>query len=408
MSIEDLLAQAGLREDAPRHIMDWSEEDVKKYIQYKEVLNDSLGEHSRRFLYEIKLERLVDVCESKAQDDAMRRIHIVRKRVGEEGTPLPWPDVPRDAGLWQPHQWQEYMALRTQYQEKMEPTQEDRSRRLWLGELLLKIEESQQKYLDDKVMVFRKIPIDLQDPREVLSGSQIPTKEYPHCITDWTVKEAVRFVNYREALERQTPGTPQYFQYKEALETLVAQNEAKAQDIYKTRTKLVNEIIGTAEDPKPWTRMPPDLIRCWESRQAELYVNSRTDYDESILPGENHRLKRFILGMALHKMEEMQAERINEIGAEQARREKQWKELQARLREHIIRNFEMEGAPNQDEIDEAWLEWELDGLTLLATEQVLGEERRERQEQFRTWARRGRMARDSRVVGHVRPYRHQE
>ena len=161
MSIEDLLAQAELQEDAPRHIRDWPEEEVKKYIKYKDVLHESQGDHPRRFLYEVKLQRLVALCETKAQDEAMRRIHITKDRVGDEKDPLPWPDVPCDAGLWEPNQLKECMELRARYQERMEPTKEDRSRRIRLGNLLVKIEETQQKFLDDKVLRWRKLPNNL-------------------------------------------------------------------------------------------------------------------------------------------------------------------------------------------------------------------------------------------------------
>ena len=109
---------------------------------------------------------------------------------------------------------------------------------------------------------------------------------------------------------------------------------------------------------------------------------------------------------SVQKIKETQAKHIKEIGVEEALREARWKDLQDHLRAHVIQTIRQKGPPSMEDLDSAWMDWELDGLTLIATEQELGKDTLKRQTELKTWAGRGRMAQVRRVVGYAYPQIH--
>jgi hypothetical protein len=195
-------------------------------------------------------------------------------------------------------------------------------------------------------------------------------------------------------------------QYQTALDNLVKDNAVKAKLVYDKRSATVRDTIGTIICPEPWTKIPVELYAVWEPREAERYLEHYREYNQKMSPGEDTYFRRFFLGQLMKKIEDDQAKRIQDLGEEEALQENRWTELEFHIRSNVALNMEEKGPPSREDLDSAWLEWELDGLTLIATESELGKDAVERRAQLSTWARRGRMARVPKEIGYAFPQPH--
>ena len=401
VSDSDSGATEGPQEDVPRHIQDWPDREVERYIHYKSTLRQMKGDNPQRRLYELKLRALTEKCETNALEDIVRRINITAERIGpNEGNPQQWPDVPCDAGLWDPIQLEKYMELRQKYQELRRPTRANQTERVRVGAILVRIEETQQQRLDEGILIWRKFPASLIKPRDMMLQAGFPMRTIPHHSSDWTYEDARRYVAYRDALERQPPNGPRRIQYQYALNELVRKGEAKAQKIYQERSDYVRTLIGSDICPEPWPAIPGNIWSHWESKEAERYMKYHGTYYQKTLPGKNNLTGRFIMGMTIAKIEAEQQKRIEILGEEEARRETRREELLEHLRTYATEKMEEQGPPSQETLDRAWVEWELDGLTLLAMELERGNDILDKRAQLSAWARRGRMARVRKIAGY--------
>jgi hypothetical protein len=184
---------------------------------------------------------------------------------------------------------------------------------------------------------------------------------------------------------------------------MVKDNIVKAKLIYDKRSADVRAMIGTAICPEPWTKIPVELYSVWEPREAERYLEYYREYHQKMSAKEDTYFRRFFLGHLLRAIEDGQAKRIQDLGEEEALRENRWRDLESHIQSNVARNIEEKGPPSREDLDSAWLEWELDALTLIATEKELGKDAVERRAQLSTWARRGRMAQVAREVGYAFP-----
>ena len=256
MSDSDSGATEGPQEDVPRHIQDWPDREVERYIHYKSTLRQMKGANPQRRLYELKLRALIETCKTNTLEDIVRRINITAERIGpNERDPQQWPDVPCDAGLWDPIQLEKYMELRQQYQELRRPTRANQTERVRVGAILVRIEENQQQRLDEGVLIWRKFPANLTKPRDMMLRAGFPIRTIPHHSSDWTYEDARRYVAYRDALERQPPnGQKRMSQRRDILAHVLRLQSAKTHLDVRTRQDAqgpcdIHQNAGTQAEP---------------------------------------------------------------------------------------------------------------------------------------------------------------
>ena len=74
--------------------------------------------------------------------------------------------------------------LRQQYEELRRPTRTNQTERVRVGAILVRIEETQQQRLDEGVLIWRKFPTNLTQPREMMLKAGFPVRTIPHHSSD--------------------------------------------------------------------------------------------------------------------------------------------------------------------------------------------------------------------------------